>query len=125
MSYIGLLLQTGLTMTIHRNVYASKNEFGEQVTTEEIIATGIPVRKQTLRQEDLMESQIPTDMASIKWLLFTPLIWDSVPVNIRATDKLTFNRQPTTVTYYQVIRPANATEEEHHYECIIKEIYQD
>ena len=120
MSYLGLLNQTGLTMNITRTAFLSKNEYGEQVTEQAVIATGIPVRKQTLRQEDLMEGDIPTDIASIKWLLFAP-----IDCGLRNADRLTFNRQPSTVTYYNVIHGADATEEQHHLECIIEEIYQD
>jgi len=126
MSYIGLLQQTGLTMTVTRQEYSSKNEYGEQITTAETKATGVPVRKQTLRQEDLINAGLPTDMATIKWLLFTPLHWPTgTLLDIRNDDRLTFNRQPTNVTYYNVVHVADATEEFHHNECIIEEIYQD
>ena len=125
MSYLGLLNQTGLTMTVTRQQFESQNDYGEQVTVPVKMAEYVPVRKQTLRQEDLISAGLPTDMSTIKWLLFTPLHWEGELLPIRNNDRLTFSRQPTNVTYYNVIHVADATEEHHHNECIIEEIYQD
>lgn len=124
MSYLGLLQQTGLLVDIYRTSFVSKNSFGEQVTEQTLIHEEIPCRKQTMREEDLISAGVPTDMATIKWMLFLPTIFETVDIVVKPNDVMKFNRKPSDVTYYNVVHVEDATEEQHHFECIIEEIYQ-
>jgi len=124
MSFLGLLQQTGLLATWTRKSYASRASSGEQVITTPVVVADVPARMQTVRQEDLDEAGIVTETATIKWLLFLPYTWAGVTLNIRNGDKITFNRMPTNVTYYNAIHDADAVAERHHHELIIEERYQ-
>jgi hypothetical protein len=124
MSYIGLLLQTKLLATWTREGYTSVNAFGEQVTTEETIHENIPCRKQHMRDEQLIEAGIPTDMGTIKWLLWLPIEWPTgTPIDIRSGDILRVQdtRMQNAMTYFKVVMPENAVEEQHHFEVILIE----
>lgn len=125
MSYMGLLTKTGLLATWTRDGYDSLNSFGEQVMVNAPIAENVPCRKQHMRDEQLIEAGIPTDLGSIKWILWLPLEFPvGTPIDIRSGDKLTFqaSRMQNPATYFQVVMPENAVEAEHHFEVIIIEI---
>jgi hypothetical protein len=77
-----------------------------------------------MREEHINTAEIPTDTASIKWLLFLPLRYNGVEIRILPTDILVFNRMPTDVDYFRVIHVEDATSEQHHLECIIHEHFQ-
>ena len=125
MSYMGLLLQTGLLATWSRRGYVSRNAFGEQVLDTTVIHAAVPCRKQHMRDEQLIEAGIPTDLGSIKWLLWLPIEFPvGTPIDIRSGDRMTVqnSRMQNTETYFKIIMPENAVEEQHHFEVIIEEI---
>jgi len=127
MSVLSLCIQTGLLASWEREVFASQNEFGEQVVTHNSIHSGIPIRKQTMRQEDLIEYGIPTNEASINWLCFMPLEYPAgTKLDIRSGDKLVVQdtRMQNAQSYFNVVMPENATEENNHWEIILQEFTQ-
>jgi hypothetical protein len=128
MSVLALCIQTGVLASWKREVFASQNEFGEQVVTHDVIHSDIPIRKQTMRQEELIEFGIPTDMASINWLCFLPLNDPAtgLKLDIRSGDIMTVqdSRMQNPESYFNVIIPENATEEDNHWEVILQEFTQ-
>ena len=122
---MGLLLQTKLLATWKRDSYASLNAFGEQVMSNAVIHSDVPCRKQHMRDEQLIEAGIPTDLGSIKWLLWLPIEYPvGTPIDIRSGDILTVqdSRMQNSETYFKVVMIENAVEEQHHFEVIIVEI---
>ena len=127
MSYMGLLLQTGLLATWTRQKYDSTNAIGEQVTTRETIAADVPCRKQLMRAEDLVEAGIATDLGTVKWFIFLPLEYPTgTLLSLQEGDRFTVqdSRMQNAQTYFNIIAPANAVEENHHIEIIAEEIAQ-
>ena len=125
MSYMGLLLQTGLLATWSRELVLSRNNLGEQVTERIDIATNVPCRKQMMRAEELIDYAIPTALGSIKWYVFLPLEYPTgTKLSLQVGDRFVVqdSRMQNAETYFNVIAPADAVEEQHHIEMIIEEI---
>ncbi len=128
MSFKSLLEQTGLLATWSRPGVTGRSGIGEQTTSTVVLHSDIPCRKQTMRAEDLIEAGIPAAKGGIKWLLFMELLdpVTKVRLDIQMGDKFVVQdtRMQNDQTYFNVIAPADAVEEQDHFEIIIEEIAQ-
>ncbi len=128
MSFKSLLAQTGLLATWTRAGVTGRSAIGEQTHTTVTLHSDVPCRKQLMRAEDLHEAGIPAAKGGIKWYIFLELLdpTTGVKLDIQMGDRFTVQdtRMQNSEVYFNIIAPADAVEEQHHFEVIAEEIVQ-
>lgn len=127
MSFLNLLIQTGLTATWTRKTVTGLNSFREQITELEVKGSNIPCRKQDAAEEYMQQAGMPTAIGGIKWYLFLPITYQGENIDIRQNDIVEFYRGAVPSepgTYYNVITTPDAVSELHHYEILLEQVTQ-